>query len=339
MDNKENKTLFDKIIKNVNTNSLEAPFSVAFTVTRKCNYLCRHCYNNSGASVNEEMTDEELINVAHQIADLHPTDVCLCGGEPLIRGDIIYDIIDILIKDVGSVSIVSNGFLIDLDTAKRLKEHGINTLQISLDGNTEFLHNFMRMNSKAYSRAISAIKYGVESGLNVAVSCCPNKLNINHIEEICELTNSLGATEIRLMPLILMGRGSQMGMFQPSADEYLVLQQKIKQLNDKYTKMTVEWGDPVDHLYRMPSNGEKNITSFSMEIRSNGKLSISSYLPIVVGDVREHTLKEYWNAGFNHIWGNKEILKLVNGIYSTSQISNFNPMAYTEKDIEVLIPV
>ena len=115
---KKVENLFDKSLKKIDTSKLSSPFAVTFTVTRRCNYLCRHCYNMSGNNIAEELTDDELLSIAKQIADLHPTDVCLCGGEPLVRGNVIYDIIKILNGNCGSINIVSNGFLIDDDVAK-----------------------------------------------------------------------------------------------------------------------------------------------------------------------------------------------------------------------------
>lgn len=333
------KHIIDEVLKKVHASDLSSPFSVSFTVTRKCNYMCRHCYNMSGSDVKEELTDEELLDIARQLAELHPTDICICGGEPLIRGEVIFDIIKICKNNCGSINIVSNGFLINEETAKKLKNAGIDTLQISLDGNTPFLHNFMRMNSQAYDRAISAMKNGVKSGLSVCASCCPNKLNIPYIEDICKLLVGIGVNELRLMPLLTMGRGLEMDIFKPSSDEYLLLQQKIYLLNKKYKNLYLEWGDPLDHLSRMPENGRKNLNTFNLEVRSDGKLILSSYLPIVVGDLKQHTIKEYWDSGYNKIWSNEKILPYINNIYSTSQLASFEPMAYTGKDIEIFIPI
>lgn len=321
--------------------NLSGPMQVTFTITRKCNYFCRHCYNCSGSNIKDDMSDEMLLDITEQICELQPSSVCLCGGEPLIRGPIVYDIIERLSKTIGNVNIVSNGFIITEEVAKKLKEAGTNTLQISLDGDTAFLHNNMRMNELAFERAVNAIKFGVEAGLNVAVSCCPNKLNITRIESIASFVKSLGVVELRFMPLITMGRGVQMKRLQPSADEYLRLQQQIKNLSNKYqgTGFSLQWGDPLDHLFRMPQNNKNKMTAYTMEINANGKLSVSTYLPIVVGDLHDHTLKEYWDAGYKNIWGNKEIQRLISDIYSTNHFAEFKPAPYSGEEINIMIPI
>ena len=321
--------------------NLAGPIQVSFTVTRRCNFLCRHCYNCSGSDIKDDMSDEMLLDVTDQICSIKPSSVCICGGEPLLRGEIMYTIIKKLSKSISSVNIVSNGYLITSEVAKRLKTSGINTLQISLDGNTPFLHNNIRMNSKAFDRAVSAIKYGVEYGMNVAVSCCPSKLNISKIDEMAQFVKALGAVELRLMPLITMGRGVQMDKLKPSADEYLVLQQRIHKINSMYSGsgFSVKWGDPLDHLYRMPMNYKNNMNAYTMEITSNGKLSVTTYLPIIVGDLRCHTLKEYWESGYKDIWGNESVLKLIRDFYSTSQFATFKPTPYSGEEVQIMIPI
>lgn len=326
-----------KQLTSLDLSNMEGPFSVAFTVTSKCNFYCRHCYNNSGDNIIKDMEDDLLIEVAHQIADLHPTSVCICGGEPLVRGDIIYDIIEILVQGCGVVNIVSNGYLVTEEVVLKLKKCGIKTLQISLDGDTPFLHDNMRMKQGAYENAVRSIEIASKNGLDVAVSFIPTKLNYKHFERTCELVRELGAKEVRTMPLITMGRGKSMKMFCLSADEYLEYQQMINRTREKCENkgFSVMWGDPIDHLYRMPENYKYSMNSYSMEIRADGKLTVSTYLPIVVGDVRKHTLKEYWFGGYNNIWGNEKVMALIGNIYSTEQFSEYNPEPYTGKDVAI----
>ena len=272
------QSILQERMKNANLDKLSGPFSVAFTVTNKCNYRCRHCYNNSGQNIYRELTE---------------------------------------------------GVLLDLKNA------GINTIQVSLDGNNTFLHENMRLISGAFKKAIEAIRRASEKGFKVAVSFCPNKLNIYKIEETCKLVKELGANDFRVMPLILMGRGKSMVNMKPSPDEYLWLQQKISKLKDLYQDedFVISWGDPLDHLTRMPENNKNSMNTYSVEIRSDGKLLLCNYLPIVVGDLNKHSLKDYWHAGYNNIWGNNKLQPYISNLYSTEQFSSFCPEPYTGRDI------
>lgn len=335
----EREKIIQKKVCEGGLNNLSGPFSVAFTVTNKCNYRCRHCYNNSGENRYEEMRDDELLDVARQICELQPVSVCLCGGEPLIRGDIIYDIVEMLSAKCGIVNIVSNGYLISEEVLYKLRKSGINTIQISLDGNTPFLHDNMRCISGAFEKAINAIQLSAKNGFKVAVSFCPHKMNFKNIEETCKLVKSIGGNDFRVMPLILMGRGKYMKNLQLSADEYLWLQQTICNMQKKYQEddFQISWGDPLDHIYRMPENSKNKMNTYSMEIRSDGMLALTSYLPITFGNLRKHTLKEYWEAGYKDIWGNEKVTPYIQGLYSTNQFGNYTPEPYTGTDIEINI--
>lgn len=247
----------------------------------------------------------------------------------------IYDIIKKLASNCGIVNIVSNGYLLTEGVLLDLKNAGINTIQVSLDGNNTFLHENMRLISGAFKKAIEAIRRASEKGFKVAVSFCPNKLNIYKIEETCKLVKELGANDFRVMPLILMGRGKSMVNMKPSPDEYLWLQQKISKLKDLYQDedFVISWGDPLDHLTRMPENNKNSMNTYSVEIRSDGKLLLCNYLPIVVGDLNKHSLKDYWHAGYNNIWGNNKLQPYISNLYSTEQFSSFCPEPYTGRDI------
>lgn len=247
----------------------------------------------------------------------------------------IYDIIKELASNCGIVNIVSNGYLLTEGVLLDLKNAGINTIQVSLDGNNTFLHENMRLISGAFKKAIEAIRRASEKGFKVAVSFCPNKLNIYKIEETCKLVKELGANDFRVMPLILMGRGKSMVNMKPSPDEYLWLQQKISKLKDLYQDedFVISWGDPLDHLTRMPENNKNSMNTYSVEIRSDGKLLLCNYLPIVVGDLNKHSLKDYWHAGYNNIWGNNKLQPYISNLYSTEQFSSFCPEPYTGRDI------
>src|SRR5512147_339744 len=67
--------------------SLCAPFLVVWDFTHKCNLRCKHCYSNSGAVEEEELTTEQALAVVDQLADAHVTALAFSGGEPLTRND------------------------------------------------------------------------------------------------------------------------------------------------------------------------------------------------------------------------------------------------------------
>ena len=100
------------------------PIMVSFDTTQLCNLRCVHCFNNSGDQApNPDLPREQRLDIARQIAEMHPFNVCMCGGESLCCSD-LFDIMDVLRPHVGKLSMVSNGFLMTSEMARRLVEHG-----------------------------------------------------------------------------------------------------------------------------------------------------------------------------------------------------------------------
>lgn len=65
----------------------------------------------------------------------------------------------------------------------------------------------------------------------------------------------------------------------------------------------IVWGDPVDHLIRFPEHTE--LPMYYISIRANGDIVTSPYLPLVVGNIRNHSIEEYWNGGLYELWKKK----------------------------------
>lgn len=304
----------------------DGPLMIAVDVTNKCNFNCLHCFNNSGKGLEEELSDDEVLNLVDEIADIRPVVMCFCGGEPLLRFSLILKCLKKLNNNLSACNMVSNGYLMTQDKAYQLKEEGLSAIQYSLDGLTEMQHDTFRGVRGAYEHVLHAIKYAKNADLRVDISFVPNKLNHKDISNFIDFCYNLGVSEVRSMPFIPMGRGSKANHLILSNDEYITYQQSIlcKQEQYKFDNFRIEWGDPVDHLYRMPNNFKLGIPTYSIEILANGDISASSYFPIIFGNIRKHSLREYWEAGLDNIWGNKKYMQYVGKIESVSNIGDFS---------------
>ncbi|UNC92830.1 radical SAM/SPASM domain-containing protein [Candidatus Contubernalis alkaliaceticus] len=320
----------------INIQKVNSPIMIAVDVTNKCNLRCVHCFNNSGEGSRNEMTDDELIELMDQIIELAPLCVCICGGEPLLR-PVIYYLIEKLSGNVGTINMVSNGYYIDDTVAKKLVDSGLKLLQISIDGTTSMQHDTLRGIRGSFDKAVRAVQYARQNELKVVTSLVPNKLNHEYIEEYLDRCKEMGVSEVRMMPFIPMGRGSTAETLLLDGDDYVVLQQKILKKKQQYQfdNFKVEWGDPIDHLLRMPLNQQYGMKAYAMEVKSDGSITVSTYLPIRVGNVREHSMKEYWDAGYADIWGNEQFLRHVNKIDNIYDFDRVEPRPYTGEYIDI----
>lgn len=101
-----------------------APYQVAVDITNNCNYRCLHCYNSSGNNnvIADELTDERFLKLFTDIGKMKPLNVYFCGGEPLLRLELMLQCADILYQSgVTSIVTVSNGYHLTNSVAKQLK--------------------------------------------------------------------------------------------------------------------------------------------------------------------------------------------------------------------------
>lgn len=312
-------------------NTMLRPKMVSWDITNKCNLSCKHCFNNSGDSSHHnfllELNYDEQMLLANQIAEIKPAQCCLCGGETLLNEN-IYNIAEIISSNgFTMVNMVTNGLLLTDSVAKKLKQSGVSHVQISVDG-LGWQHDTFRNKAGAFERSIEAIQILKKNKMNVMVSFCPNKMNAGTIDVFVEyMYKTLGVDTIRTMPLLPMGRAASecKELFLNSYETFEYVQ-KINQLREKYPKVTIEWGDPLEHMFLVLHSKRKY--PIIMSISSSGNLTVTPYIPIVLGNVREHSLYEMWNNGYNKIWSNKEILKTIKQVKSIYDLTQFNDEIY-----------
>lgn len=314
------------------------PEQVAFDITSRCNLRCVHCFNDSGNEAPlTDMRKDEKLEIARQVGSFHPINVCLCGGE-VTCCSFLFDVIDILRPQVGKISMVSNGFLMTAELAQKLYQHGVSTVQISIDGAYPWQHDSFRGVAGSFQRAVQAIKYLKEAKIpDINVSLVPNRLNWHSMDEYMKMCSELGVNAIRMMPFLPSGRAVTVGnRLLLNEEEYLSFQQTIARLQKKYKSiMILQWGDPIDHMRRMPNNAAEGRSCYIMEIKTNGDLTVSTYIPLTAGNCRRHTLQEYWQAGYNKIWGNPEYLYYIDKVRNIYDLENFEPQPYTGEMIEL----
>lgn len=309
------------------------PISIvaSIDITDKCNLRCRHCFNSSGTrEIDSELTKDELLRVAKEILELDPLVICFCGGEPLLRKEVVYDVASFIKNNSScSLNMVSNGLLIDDEVSRRLKEIGFNYVQISVDGFREN-HDWMRNKIGAFDSAMNAIRCLKNSGMNVGVACTPTIKNIGEVPELIEELDSMGVNSFRMQPIMPLGRAVGITDFFPSDTDYIKLSRKLDSLSaSRKYKMGIEWGDPTQHISTM----SEGFWNKGININAYGDIMVSPYIPVSIGNVRNHPIKEYFNSGMMNIHNNSSFkrlfeLMLNNGTLDVSSVSNL-PKLYS----------
>ena len=172
-----------------NEKPLKFTFSdvVFIEVTRECNLRCKHCLNNSGSKMKNELNKEEIENLIRNLSKAGVSEIRFTGGEPLLNEN-IYDYIKLCTKLGLSTSIGTNGTLIDDVVITKLKEAGLKRSVVSLDG-TEKIHDFIRGKGN-FNKAFYGINLLKDNGIDVRVNSVIMKNNIEDVIELAKFLDS-----------------------------------------------------------------------------------------------------------------------------------------------------
>lgn len=332
---------------------LRYPHHIAFDITNRCNFRCLHCYNSSGENFicKHELTDDEVLRFVSEVIEYKPFSVCFCGGEPLLRKDLLCECLKMLKTQGIHTSFVTNGYYINKVLSEELDSIGVDGIQISLDGN-ESSHNQLRQNRDAYCKAIDAIDCVLNNtDIHLDIAFSPTSFNINHFvdayQKISQIfrqstrftSNLVDTIELRVQPLMMYGRAGENNEIMPSEIQYEKLIYFINQLNSYRfeNRVEIQWGDPLDHIFRF-KNLERLMDQAT--IHADGSVMVSPYFPLIIGNIRRHNLSEYWKSGLNIIWSSPLVqsfcdeLKTINNMKDISlMVGNINQGCDIEVDL------
>jgi MoaA/NifB/PqqE/SkfB family radical SAM enzyme len=151
---------------------------VFWNITSKCNLYCLHYYISADPrGWSEELSRDEVLAVASDVAELGLPLVTITGGEPLLRED-FWDLAGRLIGGGVRVAVSTNGTLISEDTAVRLAELGVSYVGISLDSVNPQFHDMFRGVGGAFARALRGIESSLKAGIPVGLRMTLTRYNM-----------------------------------------------------------------------------------------------------------------------------------------------------------------
>ena len=315
---------------------------VSLDITYKCNFRCRHCYNSSGEHnlCNKELSDEEMVVLVKGIAEYNPDSVCICGGETLLRKELVYEIGNIWKKCDCSYNIVTNGYLMTDEIAKNLKKSGYSLVQVSIDGLKEN-YEWLRGVEGGFEKAVEAVKCVKRAGLMAAVSCVPLSRNVDDVGIIIEMCDELGVEAFRMQPLMQLGRAEGINKEFVIQDGYVQIIDTIQKyrsiLRDKKSQLQLEWGDPIEHLITI---GNGNTALGSLHLSAYGEILVSPYIPLSIGSIKKHTFNEYLEANLLDNYNTGLIRKIVSLVQDEQsldvhEIDSNLPAIFTGQNFEL----
>ena len=118
-----------------------------------------------------------------------------------------------------------------------------------------------------------------------------------------------------------------------SDDELLDFYQIINRLRSRYPDFKIEYDDPLEHITLFTNNKVAKTAVF--EIRSNGDIVVSSYLPMIFGNVLNDNMVYLWEKGLKDVWRNVKVVEMGNRIKTLDDFLNLEPKPWNNEDIDV----
>ncbi|WP_027397613.1 putative heme d1 biosynthesis radical SAM protein NirJ2 [Anaerovibrio lipolyticus] len=278
---------------------------VSWNVTNACNMFCDHCYREAGCKAEEELSTEEAKTLLEQIARAGFKIMIFSGGEPLIRPDILE-----LVSYATSLGLRSvfgtNGTLITLEMAQKLKDAGAMGMGISLDSMDKKKHNEFRKFEGAWEGAVQGMRNCRAVGLPFQIHTTVMDWNNHELEAITDFAVAEGAVAHHFFFLVPTGRAKTIEAESLRAEQY---EETLTRIMKKQTEVDIEL-KPTCAPQFMRIAAQMGIktrfrrgclagTAYCI-ISPRGKVQPCAYLNMELGDVRE--------TPFDEIWKNNEVL-------------------------------
>ena len=212
------------------------PRNAVWELTLACNLNCKHCGSSAGKARPDELSLDECLAVADDLATLGSELVTLSGGEPTLKKG--WDTIARRFADRGVLcNMVTNGVYGSRERTKqiaqRIRDAGMTNLGISIDG-PEHIHNRIR-GKDTFAQTVQAVEDFTAAGIRVGLLTTVNQLNFGHLAEVRSIAMDAGATMWRLQLAKPMGN-------LPGDDEWVVRPMQYLQLVPRLANLKKEGG-------------------------------------------------------------------------------------------------
>ncbi len=171
---------FHRTVKRNNGHIGTAPRIIDLSYDNRCNFHCQHCFTNAPKGVNAEkhIPLEKLAGIADEADELGFYEFDLQGGELLIDPELFFRLTETIGTERFYTYLTTNGYFLDEKMSKRLASAGIDRVSVSVDGMDAHQHDAFRGKKGAYDRAIRALEYVRDAGMEACMNITVGHYNI-----------------------------------------------------------------------------------------------------------------------------------------------------------------
>lgn len=173
------------------------PLWLLAELTYRCPLHCVFCSNPVDyIRHNAELTTEGWLKVLREARELGAVQLGFSGGEPLVRDDL-----EILVREAHALgyyaNLITSGVGLDESRIARLREAGLDHIQLSFQDSTRELNDFLS-HTRTFDLKLKLARLIKRHGYPMVLNVVLHRQNLDHIEQILEMAERLGVEYLEL---------------------------------------------------------------------------------------------------------------------------------------------
>ena len=173
------------------------PLWLLAELTYRCPLHCVFCYNPVQLKqASSELTTAEWVEVMRQARQLGAAQLGFSGGEPLVRDDL-----EELVQEAHRLgyytNLITSGVGLSPARARRLKDAGLDHVQLSFQDSTRELNDFLS-HTKTFDLKKKVAQTIKANDWPMVMNCVLHRHNLPHVGAIIDMALDLGAEYLEL---------------------------------------------------------------------------------------------------------------------------------------------
>jgi pyrroloquinoline quinone biosynthesis protein E len=293
----------------VKTGTPGPPLWLLLELTYRCPLHCAFCYNPTEiARSGAELDTEDWLRVLREARSLGAVQLGLSGGEPLVRDDL-----EIIVAEAHLlgfyINLITSGVGLNETRIAALKAAGLDHIQLSFQDSSREVNDFLSSTRtfELKSKVAALIKqYDYPMVLNVVL----HRLNIDHVEEILNMADRLGAEYVELANTQYYGWAwHNRAQLMPSRAQVERAEATTRRFRERVGRPMRVFFVVPDYFERRPKACMNGLGSIFLTVTPDGTALPCQAARMLPGlefpNVRSASVAQIWfdSSGFNHFRG------------------------------------
>jgi pyrroloquinoline quinone biosynthesis protein E len=278
---------------------LHAPLGLLAELTHRCPLACPYCSNPIALEGKDtELTTAEWADAFRQAAAMGVLQVSLSGGEPGARRD-LEDIVTAAREAGLYVNLITSGIGIDTARLGRLKQCGVEHVQISLQDVEPESADTIAGYRGAHVRKIALARDVVANDMALTINAVIHRANIARLGAMVDLAVSLGAGRVEVAHTQYYGWAlkNRAALMPTRAQLDVAMAELAERQTDTSGALVIDFVVP-DYYARRPKACLGGWGRKSLNISPSGRVLPCHAAETIPGlefwSVRDHALAEIW---------------------------------------------